>query len=68
MRYWFNVDTGRVETDETRSRGATVMGPYETEEAATHALETARSKTEEWDAEDRKWAAGGTWDDEDHED
>ena len=68
MSYWFNVDTGQVETDETRSKGATVMGPYETEEAASHALESARARTEQWDAEDRAWESGGSGADETQED
>lgn len=55
MAYWFNINTGTVETDENRSRGEDVMGPYATEEEATHALETARAKTERWDEEDRAW-------------
>lgn len=58
MPYWYNVDTGTVETDETRSRDANVLGPYDSEEAASRALETARSNTERWDAEDRAWDDG----------
>lgn len=58
MAYWFNVDSGKVETDETRSRGEDVMGPYETEEEAARALEIAREKTERWDEEDRAWEEG----------
>ena len=52
MKYWYNVDTGQVETDDTRSQDATVMGPYDTHDAAAAALETARANTERWDAED----------------
>jgi hypothetical protein len=59
MPYWFNVDTGQVETDDDRSQDATVMGPYDTHDAAARALETARSNTERWDAEDREWNEGG---------
>ena len=58
MAYWYNVDSGQVETDATRSRNATVMGPYDTEEAAQHALESARERTEEWDEQDRAWDEG----------
>ncbi|MGL4176151.1 MAG: methionine aminopeptidase [Dermatophilaceae bacterium] len=58
MPWWFNVDTGEVEADHVRSRDANVMGPYDTEEAAARALETARSNTERWDDEDRAWEAG----------
>ena len=58
MPFWFNVDTGAVETDETRSRDANVLGPYESEDDARRALEKARERTEEWDAEDREWEQG----------
>ncbi|NHA67742.1 methionine aminopeptidase [Phycicoccus flavus] len=60
MPYWFNVDTGAVETDETRSQDANVLGPYETEEAAANALTAARERTEAWDAEDREWEQRGS--------
>ncbi|HET6667099.1 MAG TPA: methionine aminopeptidase [Intrasporangium sp.] len=67
MSFWYNVRTGQVETDANRSIGERVMGPYDTEEEARHALETARARTEKWDEEDREWeqrnAAPG-WDDE----
>ncbi|MEO7129920.1 MAG: methionine aminopeptidase [Dermatophilaceae bacterium] len=67
MNYWYNVDTGVVQTDDNRSRGANVMGPYPSEEEARGALESARAKTEKWDEEDKEWksrnAAPG-WDDE----
>lgn len=62
MSYWFNVDTGQVETEETRSQDADVLGPYETHEAAAAALTTARENTERWDAEDREWDEGSTED------
>ena len=55
MAYWFNVATGQVETEETRGRGEDLMGPYATEEEASHALELARQRTERWDEEDRAW-------------
>jgi hypothetical protein len=58
MPWWFNVDSGQVETDETRSRDANVMGPYDSEAAAAQALETARANTERWDDEDRAWDEG----------
>ena len=58
MAYWYNVDSNRVESDETRSRGEVVMGPYETEAQARAALQTARRRSEEWDAEDRAWNEG----------
>jgi len=70
VSFWYNVDTGRVETDENRSRGEQVLGPYATEAEAQAALDTAHKKTEQWDSEDRDWnqrggsaAAGGDSDD-----
>ncbi len=59
MGFWYNVQTGEVESDENRSPGATVLGPYATEAEAREALETARRKTEAWDAEDRAWNEKG---------
>ncbi|MEK4241202.1 MULTISPECIES: methionine aminopeptidase [Janibacter] len=61
MAYWFNIETQQVETDDNRSQGEDVMGPYETEAEAAAALATARAKTEAWDEEDRKereWQTG----------
>jgi len=68
MSYWFNVDTGQVETDATRSRDANVLGPYATQDDAAHALDTARANTEKWDREDREWSGGSSWDEESQED
>ena len=33
MPYWYNVDTGQVETDDNRSQDDKVLGPYPTREA-----------------------------------
>ena len=55
MAYWYNVETGKVETDETKGQGDDLMGPYDTEDDASRALETARRKTERWDEEDGAW-------------
>jgi hypothetical protein len=55
VAYWYNVDTGKVETDETKGQGDDLMGPYDTEDEASRALEIARQKTERWDEEDRAW-------------
>lgn len=69
MPYWFNVDSGQVETDDTRSQDANVMGPYDTRDSAANALQTARSNTETWDREDKEWGSGGgSWDEESQED
>ncbi len=58
MQYWYNVDTGRVQTDAERGQNANVLGPYESEDEASRALETARAKTDRWDEEDREWEEG----------
>jgi hypothetical protein len=72
VSFWYNVDTGQVETDENRSRGEQVLGPYATEEEARRAIETAHARTDKWDAEDRAWNEGRssrtTWEDEEVED
>ena len=62
MAYWFNVSTGSVESDENKSPSADLMGPYDTEAEAANALQTARERTEKWDAEDRAWEEGTTED------
>ncbi len=58
MPYWYNVDTGMVESDQTRGQDATVLGPYDSREEASRALEIARERTEKWDEEDRRWNEG----------
>jgi hypothetical protein len=60
VSYWYNTATGQVETDENRGQAQDVMGPYDTEEEASHALRSARERTEKWDAEDREWNARGS--------
>jgi hypothetical protein len=58
MQYWFNVDTKQVETDETRSQDATVLGPYTSEQDAANALQRVADNNEEWDEQDRRWHDG----------
>jgi len=60
VSYWYNTATGQVETDDNRGQAQDVMGPYDTEEEAAHALQSARERTEKWDAEDREWNARGS--------
>ena len=62
MAYWYNLSTGAVESDDNKSPGADLMGPYDTEEEAAGALQKARERTEQWDAEDRAWEEGSTED------
>ncbi|GAB6897812.1 SPOR domain-containing protein [Kineosporia succinea] len=54
-QYWFNLSTNQVEAGDRKGQGKDVLGPYPTREAAQQALDTARSKTEAWDEEDRRW-------------
>lgn len=58
MAFWYNVSTGEVESDDNKSQGADLMGPYATMEEAGRALETAAEKTRQWDEEDRRWNEG----------
>lgn len=58
MQYWFNIQTRQVESDDEKSPGAELMGPYATREEAARALETAAERTEAWDEEDRRWEEG----------
>ena len=62
MAYWFNVSTGAVEDDVSKSPQDRLMGPYDSYAAAEQALAHARENTERWDAADK------TWDDEGLED
>jgi hypothetical protein len=62
MAYWYNISSGQVEEEEDRSPSANLMGPYDTREEATRALETARERTDAWDEEDRLWEEGNTED------
>ena len=59
MAFWFNVRTGQVEDDASKSPQDTLMGPYETYAAAEQALSHARENTERWDAEDKEWEDKG---------
>jgi hypothetical protein len=51
QRWWFCLRHRTVEPDDG-CPGKERLGPYKTREEAAHALETARRRTEEWDAED----------------
>ena len=63
--YWFNTRTGRVEETEERSPSRDVLGPYASRAEAERALEIARQRTEQWDAEDAAWERQGAADTED---
>jgi hypothetical protein len=71
MPYWYNVSSRQVEShdDPGRSRADDLMGPYDTEQEAQAALDTARRRTEEWDERerrDREWETGDPRDDGDN--
>ncbi len=54
-QYWFNTRTRQVDVGHLKP-GATLLGPYATRAEAEQALETARRRTEAWDAEDAEEA------------
>jgi hypothetical protein len=58
MAYWYNVSSGQVESDDNKSQGDDLMGPYDSQEDAANALQKARERTEKWDAEDKAWEEG----------
>jgi hypothetical protein len=51
QRWWFCLKHMAVEQD-AGCPGKDRLGPYPTREAAANALETARRRNEEWDAQD----------------
>ena len=59
MSYWFNVNTGVVEDDASKSPVDRLMGPFDTYAAASQALSHAKDNTERWDAEDKAWDENG---------
>lgn len=59
MAYWFNVNTGAVEDDATKSAVDRLMGPYDTSSEAEQALAHAKQNTQRWDAEDKAWDEKG---------
>jgi hypothetical protein len=55
MAYWFNVSTGAVEDDVTKSAQDRLMGPFDTYQAAEQALSHAKENTRLWDEADQAW-------------
>ena len=53
-KYYYDVKTGRVVKGGILSWW-NKMGPYDTQEAAARALETARDRTQAWDEENREY-------------
>ena len=58
MTYWYNIESGQVEPDESKSAGENLMGPYDTEEQARNALASAAERTAQWDQEDEEYEEG----------
>ena len=54
-KFYYNLKTGAVEHGR-QSSWTDLMGPYPTREAAEHALEIARARTQEWDDGEQTWA------------
>lgn len=51
--FYYNTETRQVEQGK-QSTWSHLMGPYPTREAAQHALEKARARSEAWDEADRR--------------
>ena len=55
MAYWYNVATGKVETDDQRSASNDLLGPFDTLHDAENALATSRTHRRSADAADAEW-------------
>jgi len=53
-KFWFCLDHHRVENRE-ETHGSHHLGPFPSEEAAAHALETVAERERAYDAEDDAW-------------
>ncbi|MGI4894662.1 MAG: hypothetical protein ACRYF3_06090 [Janthinobacterium lividum] len=51
--FYYDVTSGQVQEVEKRGQAKDLMGPYPTREAAQHALEGAKARTQANDAADR---------------
>ncbi len=58
MAYWYNVNSGQVETDENKSQADDLMGPYDSQAEAANALQSAKERTQAWDEADKAWEDG----------
>lgn len=54
MAYWWCLDHKAVEPD-SGCRAEVRLGPYPTQEAAAHALQSVREREERIESEDREW-------------
>lgn len=57
MNWYYCLVHNRVEP-ENGCANSERLGPYATEEEASHAYEIARKRNEEWDAGDDEWNGG----------
>lgn len=57
-KWYFNIKTGKVEYGRVSSL-FDVMGPYDSEQEAQHALEKAAEDNSKWDEENRSWDGEG---------
>jgi len=53
-KFWFCMEHHRVEKSED-THGSDHLGPFPTEDAAAHALETVAEREKAYDAEDSAW-------------
>lgn len=58
MAYWWCLDHKSVEGD-NGCRAEVRLGPYPTEDAAAHALESVAERNRQLDAEDEAWEERG---------
>jgi hypothetical protein len=52
QRWWFCLKHMRPEPDNTPCPGKDLLGPYRSQEEASHALEKVKERNEAWDAQD----------------
>jgi len=45
----------RVETDDDKCAERFLLGPFDSSEEASHALELVRERNEKWEDEDARW-------------
>ena len=57
--WWYCLKHNRVEPDKGCPNSER-LGPFETEDEASHAFEIAKARNEEWDAGEDEWGSGDT--------
>jgi hypothetical protein len=56
MAYWWCLDHRRVE-EEDGCAHAKRLGPFDTPQEASHAIEHAAQRSKDWDEQDKEWNA-----------